>query len=108
MFISHDVYFIKSIASSVLHVRGGVLTPYPGNYDYYLEKTGTESAVAGLVADGRSVALKLVLAPVQRQGIKSVWKRTRAKTVHVPNKGLNGTCRPSSREFWSWNSVKKS
>jgi len=55
VFISHDVYFIKSIASSVLHVRGGVLTFYPGDYDYYLEKTGSESAVAGLVADGRSV-----------------------------------------------------
>ncbi len=53
VFISHDVYFIKSIATSVLHVRGGALTPYPGNYDYYLEKTGTESAVAGLVADGK-------------------------------------------------------
>jgi ATP-binding cassette, subfamily F, member 3 len=55
VFISHDVYFIKSIASSVLHVRGGALTFYPGNYDYYLEKTGNQSAVAGLVADGRSV-----------------------------------------------------
>jgi ATP-binding cassette subfamily F protein 3 len=54
VFISHDVYFIKSIATSVLHVRGGALTPYPGNYDYYLEKTGTESAVAGLVAEGKS------------------------------------------------------
>ena len=53
VFISHDVYFIKSIASSVLHVRSGVLTPYSGDYDYYLEKTGTESAMAGLVADGR-------------------------------------------------------
>jgi ATP-binding cassette, subfamily F, member 3 len=55
VFISHDVYFIKSIASSVLHVRGGLLNFYPGNYDYYLEKTGTESAVAGLVADGKPV-----------------------------------------------------
>jgi ATP-binding cassette subfamily F protein 3 len=55
VFISHDVYFIRSIASSVLHVRSGLLTFYPGNYDYYLEKTGTESAVAGLVADGKPV-----------------------------------------------------
>jgi ATP-binding cassette, subfamily F, member 3 len=55
VFISHDVYFIKSIATSVLHVRSGFLTFYPGNYDYYLEKTGSESAVAGLVADGKPV-----------------------------------------------------
>jgi ATP-binding cassette, subfamily F, member 3 len=50
LFISHDVYFIKSIATSVLHVRSGVLTFYPGNYDYYLEKTEAESELAGLVA----------------------------------------------------------
>jgi ATP-binding cassette subfamily F protein 3 len=50
LFISHDVYFIKSIATSVLHIRGGVLTFYPGNYDYYLEKTEAESESAGLVA----------------------------------------------------------
>src|ERR1700719_2304631 len=56
IFISHDVYFIRAIASSVLHVRGGILTPYSGNYDYYLEKSGSESAVAGLVADGRPMA----------------------------------------------------
>ena len=60
VFISHDVYFIKSIATSVLHVRGGLLTFYPGNYDYYLEKTGTESAAAGLVADGRTDARAVV------------------------------------------------
>jgi ATP-binding cassette subfamily F protein 3 len=61
VFISHDVYFIKSIATSVLHVRSGLLTFYPGNYDYYLEKTGTESAVAGLVADGKPVGTESVL-----------------------------------------------
>jgi ATP-binding cassette, subfamily F, member 3 len=55
LFISHDLYFIKSIATSVLHIRGGFLTFYPGNYDYYLEKTEAESEQAGLVADEKSV-----------------------------------------------------
>ena len=55
LFISHDVYFIKSIATSVLHIRAGFLTFYPGNYDYYLEKTEAESEQAGLVADEKSV-----------------------------------------------------
>ena len=55
LFISHDVYFIKSIATSVLHIRGGVLTFYPGNYDYYLEKTDAESELAGLVAGEKSL-----------------------------------------------------
>jgi ATP-binding cassette subfamily F protein 3 len=65
-FISHDVYFIKSIATSVLHVRAGALTYYPGNYDYYLEKTGTESAVAGLIADGKSPETEAVTGTVRK------------------------------------------
>ena len=55
LFISHDVYFIKSVASTVLHISGGVLTFYPGNYDYYLEKMQAESELAGLVAGDKSV-----------------------------------------------------
>jgi ATP-binding cassette subfamily F protein 3 len=54
LFISHDVYFIKSIATSVLHIRDGVLTFYPGNYEYYLEKTQAQSERAGLVAGDKS------------------------------------------------------
>jgi ATP-binding cassette subfamily F protein 3 len=50
IFISHDVHFIRSIADSVLHISAGKLTPYAGNYDYYLDKTKAVSARAALVA----------------------------------------------------------
>ena len=30
IFISHDVYFIRTLANHVVHVNGGRLTPYPG------------------------------------------------------------------------------
>ncbi len=40
VFISHDVHFIRKLATKVLHVNNGVVTPYPGGYDYFLEKTG--------------------------------------------------------------------
>ena len=40
VFISHDVYFIRKLATKVLHVTGGKVMPYPGGYDYFLEKTG--------------------------------------------------------------------
>jgi ATP-binding cassette subfamily F protein 3 len=36
--ISHDVFFIRHLANHVVHVRDGRLTPYPGGYDYYMEK----------------------------------------------------------------------
>jgi len=50
LFISHDVYFIRALALNVLHISAGKLTPYAGDYDYYLEKSGAGSAKQGLVA----------------------------------------------------------
>ena len=50
LFISHDVHFIRSIADTVLHISAGKLTPYAGNYDYYLDKTKATSARAALTA----------------------------------------------------------
>ena len=66
LFISHDVYFIKSMATSVLHIRDAVLTFYPGNYEYYLEKTQAESETAELVAGEKSFQIGTALSPASR------------------------------------------
>jgi ATP-binding cassette subfamily F protein 3 len=61
IFISHDVHFIKALAENVLHVHSGRLTPYAGNYDYYLEKSKSSDARAALTAgftDARPVQQK--------------------------------------------------
>ena len=50
IFISHDVYFIRALAQNVLHVHSGRLTPYAGNYDYYLEKSRATNERAALTA----------------------------------------------------------
>ena len=52
VFISHDVHFIKQIATKVLHINTGKITAYAGGYDYYLEKSGVgqEDARAAVVA----------------------------------------------------------
>ncbi len=50
VFISHDVHFIKSMATTVLHIDAGVVTPYAGGYDYFLEKTRSTSAREALTA----------------------------------------------------------
>ncbi len=52
IFISHDVYFIRALAESVLHINAGRLTPYAGNYDYYLEKSKSTDARAAITAAG--------------------------------------------------------
>jgi ATP-binding cassette, subfamily F, member 3 len=51
VFISHDVHFIRHLATKVLHVNAGTITPYVGGYEYFLEKTGTaDDARAALTA----------------------------------------------------------
>jgi ATP-binding cassette subfamily F protein 3 len=50
IFISHDVHFIRAIASTVLHIGAGRLTFYPGDYQYYLDKSRAGSERAALVA----------------------------------------------------------
>jgi ATP-binding cassette subfamily F protein 3 len=40
VFISHDVHFIRKLATKVLHVNAGKVTNYVGGYDYFLEKSG--------------------------------------------------------------------
>lgn len=44
VFISHDIYFVRSIANVVFEVKDGRVRKFPGDFDYYLRK------VAGGVA----------------------------------------------------------
>ena len=51
VFISHDVHFIRQLATKVLHINAGQVTPYVGGYEYFLEKTGmANDARAALTA----------------------------------------------------------
>ncbi|HSP45580.1 MAG TPA: ABC-F family ATP-binding cassette domain-containing protein, partial [Chthoniobacterales bacterium] len=50
IFISHDVYFIRAVAKTVLHINAGKLTPYAGDYAYYLDKSRATSARAALTS----------------------------------------------------------
>ena len=54
VFISHDVHFIRALANQVIHVRGGKLTRYPGDYQYYLDKTA-QTERAGLTAGDKVI-----------------------------------------------------
>jgi ATP-binding cassette subfamily F protein 3 len=44
LFISHDAYFIRQIATSVSEVQSGLVTLYPGDYEYYLDKSARDAA----------------------------------------------------------------
>jgi ATP-binding cassette subfamily F protein 3 len=51
VFISHDVHFIRKLATKVFHVNAGKITSYVGGYDYFTEKSGAvEDMRAALTA----------------------------------------------------------
>lgn len=57
VFVSHDVHFIRSLADKVVRIEAGRITPYAGGYDYYLRKSGVDTAAGGLIAgSGPAVA----------------------------------------------------
>ena len=81
IFISHDVYFIRALANQVLHVHAGRLTPYAGNYDYYLDKSRAGNERAALTVgftDARPVQQAPVAAARPPEGAAPV--RTGPKT----------------------------
>ena len=43
------------MAKTVLHINAGKLTPYAGDYDYYLDKSRATSARAALTSGGKMV-----------------------------------------------------
>ncbi len=49
IFISHDVHFIRALATHVVRVEAGHLRHFPGGYQYYLDKTA-QSARAALTS----------------------------------------------------------
>jgi ATP-binding cassette subfamily F protein 3 len=38
VFISHDIYFVRSVANMVYEVKSGRIRKFPGAFDYYFEK----------------------------------------------------------------------
>ncbi len=50
VFISHDVHFIRKVGQAVLHISAGQLTPYAGDYQYYLDRTKATNERSALVA----------------------------------------------------------
>ncbi|MDQ6859896.1 MAG: ABC-F family ATP-binding cassette domain-containing protein [Verrucomicrobiota bacterium] len=84
IFISHDVYFIRAVAKSVLHIGAGQLTPYAGDYDYYLDKSRATSARAALTTSGDKLSNAqptngATAAPTAGLGLREMKQQRRAE-----------------------------
>ena len=85
IFISHDVYFIRAVAKTVLHISAGQLTPYAGDYDYYLDKSRATSARAALTSGGiklqnlQPASASPVAAPPPAAGLRESRQQRRVE-----------------------------
>ena len=69
IFVSHDRYFIDSLATRVFEVADGKVNVYPGNYEDYLwrKEGGAEQLAAASAAAERAVAAPSLPAPMNGQ-----------------------------------------
>ncbi len=51
VFISHDVHFIRELATDVLHVNSGQVRRYHGDFDYFVDKSGGGDERGALTAE---------------------------------------------------------
>src|SRR5207245_2380937 len=93
IFISHDVHFIRAIATSVLHVTAGAnrtgskLTFYPGDYDYYLDKSKATSARIALTAGRDAPEINgLAVAKVGKQIGSGLRKQKEQKRLEAESR----------------------
>jgi ATP-binding cassette subfamily F protein 3 len=93
IFISHDVHFIHAIATSVLHITAGAnrtgsnLTFYPGDYDYYLDKSKATSARIALTAGGDAPEINSVAAAkVRKQSVPGLRKQKAQKRLEAESR----------------------
>jgi len=99
IFISHDVYFIRAIASSVLHISAGQLTPYAGDYQYYLDKSRASSEREALTAGQKLTDSRagLVVAAVEAPK-ESVFKSKEQKRAEAEARQARSRLRKEQEE----------
>lgn len=78
IFVSHDVHFIRAIAQSTVQIQAGKVTPYAGDYDYYLRKSGADSEQSGLIAGLKNARPDGIPLSESKHKVVSAKERRRA------------------------------
>jgi len=97
VFISHDVHFIRALATNVVRVEAGQLRHFGGGYQYYLDKTA-QSARAALTssfgggANNNSAARPVAAAPAvdrkEQKRIEAEQRQARSRKKQEIQKRL--------------------
>ncbi len=65
-FISHDLFFVREIANTIIEVRDGQTRHYPGGLNYYLDKKAGREAQASRVREGKKKEEKRIKKEARR------------------------------------------
>ena len=96
IFVSHDRHFISNLAAGVLEMKGGAARYFPGDYEYYLAKSGQENGEAAAAAERAATQEKSpTVTQVQRLEDKRLKSELRAlekgRGGHPGKAGLPGS-----------------
>ena len=79
IFTSHDRYFLKRMATSIIEVRDGRVVNYHGDYEAYLYAVNKE------IEEGeRETALRMSRAPAELLKVKAANKAARRERARRP------------------------
>ena len=80
--VSHDIDFVRAVATSVLEITREGVRRYPGGYDYYREKKDAEAS-ARETPQKREVATAAAAAPAARLSPKEERKRRAEERARI-------------------------
>jgi len=96
VFISHDIYFVRSAANTVFEVKDGRVRKFSGNFDYYLEKKDTEEVLLSQKAQAQKQQPK---ADSEKE--KAKLEEKRAKEEEKKRKAHNSAIRQEIKKIES-------
>ncbi len=79
LYVSHDRYFINRTATGILHLTGGHIDSYIGNYDYFLEK---KEDVERAHSASRKISLPNDASSKSAQS-KDDWEKQKEKKAYI-------------------------
>jgi len=88
-FISHDIYFVRSVANNVFEVRNGRIKEFPGGFDYYLEKKDALTETIPKVAKPSSQQFQKKIIDKEREKAKEEERRLQEE---VKKRKIHNTC----------------
>ncbi len=66
LFVSHDVEFVRRVATSIIEMRPPGIRRYPGDYDYFKQKLAEERNTVAAPADDESAVSKSKISKRER------------------------------------------